>query len=97
MQSEPHEASAHNLDGVPRLVPLDEAMRPYRGVTRRMLQCWVRTGRLPAVRAGRGYLVSPADLASLLTPKLREPKARKPRESESSRIARQLAQAGVGR
>jgi excisionase family DNA binding protein len=78
-----------------RLLPLDEAVAPYRGVNVRMARRWIAAGRLPATKVGRGYLVSPDDVAALLRPTLREPKARLTRESESVRIARQLAEAGI--
>jgi hypothetical protein len=80
----------------PALVTLAEAVGPYHGVTIRMLQAWIRNGRLASVRAGKGYLIDPKELAALLQPKLREPAPPRKRESEAARAARQLAAAGVG-
>ena len=77
------------------LVTLTDAIRPYRGVSLRMIRTWIATGRLPATKLGRAYLVAPSDVAALLTPKLRDVSAPCKRETESERIARQLAEAGV--
>jgi len=44
----------------------------------------------------RAYLVAPADVATLLTPKLlATPPTRRKRETEHERAVRQLAQAGI--
>jgi excisionase family DNA binding protein len=80
-----------------RLVTLDVAIAPYRGVSLRTARGWIRDGKLPAAKAGRGYLVDPADVARLLTPQLRAAGTRPKRESENARAERQLAEAGVGR
>lgn len=77
------------------LMPIAEAIKPYRGLTVRMVIRLIHDGRLAATKIGRGYLVDPADVAALLRPTLRQPKARPARESESARIARQLAKAGI--
>lgn len=81
----------------PELVTLDIAIKPYKGVSRSMARKWIREGRLPATKIGRAYLVSPADLASLLRPTLRQPSKgeRKKRETETERAERQLAKAGL--
>jgi hypothetical protein len=80
----------------PLLVPLDEAVRPYHGVTVRMLRARINGGLLPAVKMGRAYLVSPSDVAALLTPKLlATPATKRKRETEHERAVRQLAQAGI--
>jgi excisionase family DNA binding protein len=76
------------------LLPLCEAIRPYRGVSLRTARNWIRDGKLPATKAGRGYLVSPADVGRLLTPVIRSA-PRPKRESENARALRQLREAGV--
>jgi excisionase family DNA binding protein len=78
-----------------RLVTLDVAIAAYKGVSLRTARNWIRDGKLPAAKAGRGYLVDPADVARLLTPQLRAVPARAGRESENARAVRQLAHAGV--
>jgi excisionase family DNA binding protein len=78
------------------LVTLDEAIRPYKGVSLRMIRGWIACGRLPATRLGRAYLVAPSDVAALLTPKLRAVPDRQRRETPTERAERQLAAAGVG-
>jgi hypothetical protein len=81
---------------LPLLVPLDEAVEPYHGVTVRMLRDRINAGQLPAVKIGRRYLVSPADIAAMLVPRLLATSRPKPkRESERARIERQLAKAGI--
>jgi excisionase family DNA binding protein len=87
--------AATSSDVSPSLLTLDEAIAPYRGVTIPMVRAWIRRGELPAVRAGRGYLVDPADLAARLRPTLRTPPARPSRESETARAERQLREAGI--
>ncbi len=77
------------------LVTLDVAIARYRGVSLRTARNWIRDGKLPAVKAGRGYLVDPADVAALLKPTLRAASERSTRESERERIARQLANSGI--
>ena len=83
-------------DRVPALLTLDEALKPYPSVSVRAGREWIKRGRLPAVRVGKSYLVSPADLARLLTPTLRAPAPRRHREGERAKIDRQLAAAGIG-
>lgn len=78
-----------------RLVTLDIAIAPYRGVSLRTARNWIRDGKLPATKAGRGYLVSPDDVAALLRPVLRTPASGAKRESPNERAARQLAAAGL--
>jgi excisionase family DNA binding protein len=78
-----------------RLVTLDIAIAPYRGVSLRTARNWIRDGRLPAARAGRGYLVDPLDVERLLAPTLRQPLPRAERESPTARAERQLREAGV--
>ena len=84
--------------GHPRLTTIPEAiaMLAVSGVTTEMVRAWIRRGRLAAVRAGKAYLIDPADLASLLRPTLRQRAPRPARESETARIGRQLAEAGIG-
>jgi excisionase family DNA binding protein len=82
-------------DGALALVPLPDAIKPYKGVTRRQLLALIHSGRLPAARVGRAFLVSPADVANLFQPKLQPAPARKVRESETARVERQLANAGI--
>ena len=78
-----------------RLVTLNVAIALYKGVSLRTARNWIRDGKLPAAKAGRGYLVDPADVARLLTPQLRAAPAKCRRESENARAERQLAQAGL--
>jgi excisionase family DNA binding protein len=78
-----------------RLVTLDVAIAIYKGVSLRTARNWIRDGKLPAAKAGRGYLVDPADVARLLTPQLRTPPTKPGRESPTARAERQLAQAGI--
>ncbi len=77
------------------LVPLEIAIRPYVGVSRRMVRAWIASGRLAAVKVGRAWLVEPGALQALLQPKLQPPRPRRVRESESQRIDRQLRAAGI--
>jgi excisionase family DNA binding protein len=86
---------ANAIDQTPRLTTIEDAIRPYCGLSVAMLRAWIRRGKLPATRAGKGYLIDPRDLADLLRPTLRPSPAHRARESESARIERQLAQAGV--
>jgi hypothetical protein len=61
-----------------------------------MLRARINGGQLPAVKMGRAYLVAPADVAALLTPKLLvTPTVKRKRETERERIERQLRQAGI--
>jgi excisionase family DNA binding protein len=78
-----------------RLVTLDIAIAPYRGVSLRTARNWIRDGLLPAARAGRGYLVDPADVANLLRPVVRPATANPERETPSQREQRQLREAGI--
>ena len=84
------ETTAPNGKEAPLLVPLDEAIKPYHGVTIRMLRARINGGLLPAVKIGRAYFVAPTDVAALLPPKLlatptpkrkRRPRARESRAS----------------
>jgi excisionase family DNA binding protein len=77
------------------LVTLDVAIQPYRGVSLRTARNLIRDGRLPATKLGRSYLVSPADVAALLRPVLRQVAERPKREGENARAERQLRAAGV--
>lgn len=72
------------------LVPLIDAIAPYRGVSLRSVREWIKSGKLPASKVGRNYLVDPADVAALLRPTLRTspPPGKRPRESEKG-FARQ--------
>ncbi len=79
----------------PVLVTISEAIKPYRGVSIKMVRAWIRRGELAAVRAGRNYLIDPRDLANRLTPRLQTPKAPKKRETQTERIERQLRNAGI--
>lgn len=79
----------------PVVTTIKVAIKPYDGVTEAMVRAWVRRGELPAVKAGKSYLIAPADLAARLRPRLREPVTKVGRESETARITRQLREAGV--
>jgi excisionase family DNA binding protein len=79
----------------PALCPIDQAIVPYAGVTVPMVRAWIRRGELPAVRAGKSYLIDPRDLALRLTPKLRPRKEGKKRETPTARALRQLRNAGI--
>lgn len=92
MSTYPSESAA---SGQPRLVPLPDAARLYRGVSIRSLRSLIKRGRLPATKVGRAYLVDPRDVAALLQPTLRSAQPERRRESESARIERQLRNAGV--
>lgn len=78
-----------------RLVTLDIAIAPYHGVSLRTARNWIRNGLLPAAKLGRGYLVSPDDVARLLAPKLRAAPAKAERETPMARAVRQLRRAGI--
>ena len=80
----------------PRLVTLERAIEPYDGLTVPMLRAWIRRGELAAVKAGKGYLVAPEDVAARLRPQLRQQAERRVRETETQRAERQLAEAGIG-
>jgi excisionase family DNA binding protein len=86
-----------DTDPTPRLVPLEIAVRAYPGVTVRMLRDRIRTGRLPATKVGRAYLIDPRDLEALLEPTLRQPPPQPAYESPNARGERQLARAGIRR
>jgi excisionase family DNA binding protein len=77
------------------LVTIDLVIRRYRGVNARMVRRWIHTGRLPAAKIGRAYLVSPADVAELLRPTLRPPVPRTTRETPTARAERLLAASGI--
>ncbi len=80
----------------PALLPLRDALVRYPGISLETARRLIRDGKLPAVLIGRIYLVSPADVAKLFAPKLRNgPAPRKPRESETARAERQLTEAGL--
>jgi excisionase family DNA binding protein len=74
------------------LVPLDALPVSVRAA-RRM----IASGRLPATKQGRRYLVSRADVARVFAPTTRAPKPSRPRrrESDSARVTRQLESAGI--
>ncbi len=55
----------------------------------------VRTGKLPATKPGKEYLVRVEDLAALLAPQLRAPAPMLGRESPNAKALRQLAAAGL--
>ena len=78
-----------------KLLTLAAAIAGYDGLTVPMLRAWIKRGKLPAVKAGKTYLVDPSDLAALLRPTLRTTVARPVRESEAERTERQLRQAGI--
>jgi excisionase family DNA binding protein len=78
-----------------KLVTLDTAISPYKGISLRTARNWITSGRLPATKVGPRYLVDPDDVARLLAPTLRTKPARPGRESENARAERQLANAGL--
>jgi len=78
----------------PSLLPLEEALAPYRGVSVRSARALIASGRLPAAKVGRAYLVAPDDLARLLAPVLRAPVGAQRGEGPNARADRQLASAG---
>ena len=75
------------MDNTIRLVSLRTAVSNYEGVTVRSARAWIAQGRLPAVRAGRQYLVHPRDLARLLRPTVCTPTSELTRESLRAREA----------
>jgi excisionase family DNA binding protein len=79
-----------------QLLTLDEAIKPY-SISKRTARRLIAAGKLPASQPGRELLVNPDDLARLLAPTLRPAAAKPRRESETSRIERQLAEAGLSR
>jgi len=86
---------ASDAGETPALVPLAEALKRYQGVSVRVGRELIKSAKLPATRVGREYLVSPADVAALLAPRLLPGRPRKIRESETQRIERQLREAGI--
>lgn len=78
-----------------KLVTLPAAIDGYDGLSVPMLRAWIKRGKLPATRAGKSYLIDPADLAALLRPTLRAASSRPARESESAKADRQLRAAGI--
>jgi excisionase family DNA binding protein len=93
-EHETHEAN-ETIEVEPKLVPLPEALRPYRGVSVRTGRELIKAGKLAASKPGREYLVDPADVARVLAPTTKAPKPRNCREGENARAMRQLAEAGV--
>jgi hypothetical protein len=47
------ESVVPNVKDAPFLAPLDEAVRPYHGVTVRMLRARISSGLLPTMKIGR--------------------------------------------
>jgi hypothetical protein len=76
------------------LVTLETARKPYESITVRMLRAAIARGNLAATKIGRNLMVSPADVATLFTPKLRPVPARPRRETPTQRADRQLRAAG---
>jgi excisionase family DNA binding protein len=77
-----------------KLLPLDEALAPYR-VSLRTGRALIKSGKLPASKPGREYLVDPADVARVLTPRLHTPEPNRKGETPRERELRQLRAAGV--
>ncbi len=74
----------------PELVPLTALpIKP------RAARAMIARGELPAVRRGRAYLVRREDVERVFAPTIRSPPARNKRESETARLHRQLAAAGI--
>jgi excisionase family DNA binding protein len=78
-----------------KLLTLDQASALLGPVTVAMLRARVRRGELPAVKAGRSYLVSAEDIARLYAPTVRGEAKPRRNESERARIDRQLRAAGI--
>jgi excisionase family DNA binding protein len=86
--------TARTTTSVPALLPLEDALAPYPGVSIRTARALVASGRLPAVRIGKGYHVRPADLADLFRPVARPLAGRRLTPAERSDDA--LREAGFG-
>jgi excisionase family DNA binding protein len=78
-----------------RLLTLEQAATCLGAVTVRMLRTRIRRGQLPAVKAGRQYLVTADDVASLYTPVAKPRPQKGTRESDRARMERQLRAAGI--
>jgi hypothetical protein len=76
------------------LVTLETARKPYESVSVRILRAMIARGDLPATKIGRNLMVSPADVAALFAPKLRQVPSRPRRETPKQRADRQLRAAG---
>lgn len=79
----------------PALMTLAEALVPYRGITLRTLRRLIRCGRLPATRVGRSYLVSPADVATVLRPVVRTSGTERTGQCPDEREDAQLRAVGI--
>ncbi len=82
----------------PYAVALSVAIRAIRGLTIRQARALIARGALPAARpaGSRSYFVRVEDLERLFAPVVRAPKAAKAgRETETARLERQLAEAGI--
>lgn len=76
-----------------RLLTLDEASARLGAVSVRVLRACIARGTLPAVKVGRAWLVTEADLARTFTPATR-PSAPRRQQTPTERSIAQLRAAG---